>query len=137
MFQQVILIGYLGNDPEMRYTAAGDPVTNLRLAVNRRWTREDGQVQEKTTWFHVTFWRRQAEFANQYLSKGKRVMIIGEIDGARPYTDRDGNPRASIDIQGREMRFLESRNHDQEADVALSQSSDPTNGSAGDEPLPF
>jgi single-strand DNA-binding protein len=137
MYQQVTLIGYLGRDPEMRYTAAGDAVTNITLAVNRRWTRDDGQSQEKTNWFHVTFWRRQAEFANQYLGKGKRVLIVGEIDGARPYTDRDGNPRASIDIQGREIRILESRHHDQEADVALAQSAEINNGLVSEEPIPF
>jgi single-strand DNA-binding protein len=109
MYQQLTLIGNLGNDPEMRYTATGDPVTNFRLAVNRRWTREDGQTQEKTTWFHVTAWRRQAEWASQYLTKGRRILLIGEIEGARAYMDREGNPRANIDLTAREIRFLDAR----------------------------
>jgi single-strand DNA-binding protein len=137
MFQQLILIGNLGRDPEMRYTAAGEAVTNLNIAVNRRWTREDGQTQEKTVWFHVTFWRRQAEIANQYLNKGSRVLIVGEIDAARPYTDRDGNPRAAIDIRGRELQFMGSRNHDQEADTTLAESSEISSGLTTEEPIPF
>lgn len=135
MYQHVTLIGHLGKDPEMRYTPAGDAFTNLRLAVSRRWTREDGQPQEKTTWFNVTLWRRQAEVASQYLSKGSRVMIAGEIDGARPYTDREGNPRATIDITGRELRFLESRtnSHDNEQSVAEVEAQ----AEVAEEPLPF
>ena len=109
MFQQLILIGNLGSDPEMRYTASGIPVTNFRLAVNRRWTNTEGQSQEKTTWFHVSLWRRQAEIASQYLAKGHRVMVIGEVDSARPWTDRDGNLRAAIEVTGNELKLLENR----------------------------
>ncbi|MCL4859776.1 MAG: single-stranded DNA-binding protein [Caldilineaceae bacterium] len=116
MFQQLTAIGNLGNDPEMRYTPSGEPFTRFRMAVSRRWTRDDGSSQERTTWFNVTLWRRQAEVANQYLTKGKRVLIIGEIEGARPYTDREGNPRATIDVTARELRFVDSRTADQDGD---------------------
>ena len=137
MFQQVVLIGYLGNDPEMRFTASGDAVTHFRLAVNRRWTRDDGQMQEKTNWFNVTLWRRQAEIANQYLSKGKRVLVIGEIDGARPYTDREGNQRASIDVQVRELRFMDSRGQGSETEEGATASIENSQMMAVEEPLPF
>lgn len=109
MFQQLILIGNLGSDPEMRYTASGIPVTNFNLAVSKRWTNPEGQAQEKTTWFRINLWRRQAEIASQYLAKGHRVMIIGEVDSARPWTDRDGNLRATIEVTGNELRLLENR----------------------------
>jgi single-strand DNA-binding protein len=123
MYQQLTVIGNLGADPEMRYTAAGEPVTHFSLAVNRRWTREDGEPQEKTTWFQVTTWRRQAEWASQYLAKGRRVLIIGELDGARAYLDREGNPRASIDLTAREIRFLDARlpNQDEDAPIGHRQ----------------
>ncbi len=88
MYQQIILVGNLGQDPEMRYTPSGVPVTSFSLAVNRVWTGQDGQRQEKTTWFRVTAWQREAELASQYLSKGRQVLVIGE---ARAYTDREGN----------------------------------------------
>lgn len=109
MYQQLMLIGNLGSDPEMRYTASGIPVTNFNLAVSKRWTNPEGQAQEKTTWFRVSLWRRQAEIASQYLAKGHRVMIIGEVDSARPWTDRDGNLRASIEVTASELRLLENR----------------------------
>jgi single-strand DNA-binding protein len=117
MFQQLILIGNLGNSPELRYTPTGQAYASFRLAVNRRWTGENGQPMEKTTWFNITAWQRQAELSSQYLDKGRRVMVIGEIEGARPYTDRDGNQRASIDVRAREIRFMDGRNTGQEASV--------------------
>jgi single-strand DNA-binding protein len=116
MYQQITLIGNLGSDAEMRYIPSGDAVTNFNLAVNRRWTREDGQSQEKTLWFRITAWRKLAELASQYLNKGRRVLIVGEIDSARAYIDREGNPRASIEVTAREIRFLDTRPSNQEED---------------------
>lgn len=137
MFQQSILIGNLGNTPEMRYTPSGVPFTNFRLAVNRRWTGENGQPMEKTTWFNITTWRRQAELASQYLEKGSRVLIIGEIEGARPYTDREGAQRASIDVTGHEIRFMDSRREEHGGDaVALNGTPELANAGEG-EKIPF
>lgn len=109
MFQQLILVGHLGTTPEMRYTSSGTPVTNFRLAVSRRWTNNEGQLQEKTTWFSINLWERRAETAAQYLAKGSKVMIIGEVDRARPWQDRDGNLQASIEVTATQFRFLDSR----------------------------
>ncbi len=108
MYQQIILVGNLGQDPEMRYTPSGVPVTSFSLAVNRVWTGQDGQRQEKTTWFRVTAWQREAELASQYLSKGRQVLVIGEMEEARPWTDRDGNRRASLEVRARTIRFIGS-----------------------------
>jgi single-strand DNA-binding protein len=115
MYQQITLIGNLGNKPEMRYTPSGTAVTNFSLAVSRRWTGNDGQQQEKTTWFRVTAWERRAEVASQYLNKGSKVMVIGEVTEARPWTDRDGNQRASIEVLAQEIKFLEGRGQEQDA----------------------
>ena len=109
MYQQLMLIGNLGNDPEMRYTPSGVPVASFSLAVNRTWTGEDGQRHDKTTWFRVTTWRKQAEIVSQYLTKGSKVMIVGEIEEARPYTDRDGNQRASLEVTAQTVKFLSGR----------------------------
>src|SRR5690348_11690183 len=109
MYQQIMLIGNLGNDPEMRYTPSGVPVASFSLAVNRTWTGQDGQRQDKTTWFRVTTWRKQAEIVSQYLTKGSKVMVIGEIEEARPYTDRDGNQRASLEVTAQTVKFLSGR----------------------------
>ena len=109
MFQQIIIVGNLGQDPEMRYTPSGVPVTNFSVATSRRWTGQDGQPQEKTVWFRVTAWEKQAEVASQYLTKGRQVMVIGEMEEARPWTDRDGNQRASLEVRVRSIQFLGGR----------------------------
>ena len=112
MYQQIMLIGHLGNKPEMRYTPSGTAVVNFSLAVSRRWIGNDGQQQEKTTWFRVTAWERRAEVISQYLNKGSKVLVVGEVTEARPWTDRDGNQRASIEISAQEIKFLDSRGPD-------------------------
>ncbi len=109
MFQQIMLLGNLGSDPEMRYTPSGVPVATFSLAVNRVFNNPEGQRQEKTTWFRVTAWRRDAELVSQYLTKGRQVLIIGEIEEARPWTDREGNARASLEVTARTIRFVGGR----------------------------
>jgi len=109
MFQQIMLLGNLGNDPEMRYTPSGVPVATFNLAVNRVFNNAEGQRQEKTTWFRITAWRRDAELVSQYLTKGRQVLIIGELEDARPWTDREGNARASLEVTARTIRFVGGR----------------------------
>ena len=105
MFQQLILIGNLGNDAELRYTADGTPVANFSLAVNRRWTKDDGSHADETTWFRVTVWRKQAESLSPYLKKGRQVMVIGRV-AARGYVGTDGSPRASLDVTADSIRLM-------------------------------
>ena len=109
MFQQIMLIGNLGRDPEMRYTSTGVPVTSFSMAVSRRWTGQDGQQQEKTVWFRVSTWRKQAEVANQYLTKGSKVLVIGEIEEPRIYTAQDGTQRTSLEVNAQQIKFLSPR----------------------------
>jgi single-strand DNA-binding protein len=109
MYQKLILVGNLGRDPEMRYTADGTPVTSFSVATSRRWTDQSGQQQERTVWFRVSAWRRLAETCNQYLSKGSRVLVEGELNEPRPYQSRDGEWRASLDVTARSVQFLSSR----------------------------
>ena len=93
MYQQITLVGNLGNDPEMRYTPSGVPVVSFSLAVNKSWTTPDGQRQDRTTWFRVTAWRKTAEIVSQYLTKGRQVLIIGGSglqSGASGLTSRAG-----------------------------------------------
>ena len=109
MYQQITLIGNLGADPEMRLTQDGTPVTSFRVATNRRWRTQDGTTQEKTVWFRVSAWRRLAEACNQYLTKGQRVLVVGEIEEPSTWTDQEGNARASLEIQARNVQFLSPR----------------------------
>jgi len=114
MYQKVIIIGNLGRDPEMRYTASGKAVTNLNVATNRRWTNAEGQPQEETTWFRVVVWGKQAETCNQYLSKGRQVLVEGEIR-TRQYEDKSGQTRYAWDLVARNVRFMGGRDTSSEA----------------------
>lgn len=109
IYQQITLVGNLGSDPEMRYTPGGAAVANFSLAVNRSWTNQDGTRQDKTTWFRVAAWRKQAEIVSQYLAKGRQVMVIGEVEEARAYVDKDGNSRASLEVTASVIKFLGNR----------------------------
>ncbi len=109
MFQQITLVGNLGRDPEMRYTPSGVPVTSFSVAVNKRYQGQDGQWQDKTIWFRVTAWRKLAETASQYLTKGSKVLVVGELEEPRIWTDRDGQAQASLDVTAQTIRFLSSR----------------------------
>ncbi len=109
MYQQTTIVGNLGSDPEMRYTASGVPVTSFNVAVNRSWTNQEGQRQDKTTWFRVTAWRKLAETASQYLSKGRQVLIVGEIEEPEVWVDREGNNRASLNLTAFTIKFLGTR----------------------------
>lgn len=115
MYQQITLIGNLGRDPEMRYTPSGVPVTSFTVAVNRRWTGQDGQQQDKTTWFRVTAWRKLAENASQYLTKGSKVLVVGTLEDPQAYIDREGQPRASLEVTAQDIRFLSTRGEGMES----------------------
>ena len=109
MYQKTIVVGHLGRDPEMRYTQDGVPVTNFSVATNRKWTGQDGTPQEKTTWFRVAVWGKQAETCNQYLSKGQLVLVEGEV-GASAWMPKDGgDPRATLELRAWTVKFLGRR----------------------------
>lgn len=106
MYQQITLIGNLGNDPELRTTPSGVPVCNFSLAVNRQWTNRDGETAEKTTWFRITVWQRQAETVARYLRKGSRVLVVGEVEEASAYVTREGEAAATIEVTARLIKFM-------------------------------
>src|SRR5215813_7371309 len=78
-FNKIIVVGYLGRDPELRYTPDGTPVCNFSVATTERRKDKSGEFRDVTTWFTVNMWGRQAEVANQYLAKGKQVYIEGRL----------------------------------------------------------
>lgn len=114
-YQKVIIVGNLGRDPEMRYTPDGTPVTSFSVATNRRWTNRDGSPGEETVWFRVSAWRRTAEVAAQYLSKGRQVMVEGRLTpdkatgGPRVYQRNDGTWGASFELTADRVIFLSGR----------------------------
>ncbi|HRW50109.1 MAG: single-stranded DNA-binding protein [Caldilinea sp.] len=137
MYQQITMVGNLGNDPEMRYTPNGVPVTSFSLAVNKRWVGQDGQSQEKTLWFRVTAWRKLAETASQYLTKGRQVLVVGELEEPRTFVDRNNATRVSLDVTATEIRFL-GRPDGGHGDASMAPSAAAEGGPAmSDEDIPF
>jgi single-strand DNA-binding protein len=106
-FSQTLIIGNVGNDPEPKYTASGKNVTTFSVAVNKSWNDANGQPQEKTDWFRVSAWSKLGELCAQYLSKGRQVMVVGEIS-ASAWTGQAGDARASLELTAREVKFLGS-----------------------------
>ena len=108
MFSKTIIVGHLGRDPELRYTSGGQSVCSFSVATSRSWTDQSGQPQEKTTWFRVTAWGKLGELCNQYLTKGRLVLVEGEVD-ASAWSAQTGEPRASLELTARNVRFLGGR----------------------------
>ncbi|MCI0712890.1 MAG: single-stranded DNA-binding protein [Chloroflexi bacterium] len=108
MYQHITIIGNVGRDPEMRYTAEGVGVCSFTVAVNKRYKRSDGQQVDKTTWFRVSAWRQLAEVCSQYVHKGMQIMVAGEVE-ANAFTGNDGQPRASLELTARDIKFLSRR----------------------------
>ncbi len=130
MFHRVTLIGRVGQDPQMRYTADGTPVTSFSVATTTKISKDrspecpagwkesyNGKSWELTTWWRVSAWRQLGETVNQYVTKGMQVFVEGEIRGEaangaqnpRIWTGNDGVARASYDINARTVKFLSGR----------------------------
>ncbi len=108
MVNRVILVGRLGKDPEMRYTASGAPVTHFSLATDESWKDQNGERQKRTEWHNIVVWNKLAETCSQYLAKGKMVYIEGRIQ-TREWDDKDGNKRRTTEIVASDMRMLERK----------------------------
>ena len=107
---KVILLGNLGQDPEIRYTQAGTPVANLNIATNERIRKRDGSVVETTTWHRVVLFGRMAEIAKENLMKGKKVYIEGRIS-TREYTDKENIKRLNFEVIASELKLVAPRNN--------------------------
>ena len=101
-----MIIGNLGADPEMRYTAGGAPVTTFNVAVNRRYTTSDGERREETEWFRIVAWRKLAELVSQYLTKGRSVYVEGRLQ-TRQWDDQEGQRRYTTEVVANEIQFLD------------------------------
>ncbi len=154
-FHTIIVVGNLGKDPEMRYTPAGQAVTNFSLASNRQYNDASGQLVKETIWFRVSTWGKQAETVNQYLHKGSKVLVEGrlvpdpETGGPRIWQSQNG-PAASFEISATTVRFLSGKEDGEGEHVpssavpataarAAGNAAPGHNGGAPDEdiPIPF
>ena len=113
MLNKVMLIGHLGADPEVRYTPAGETITNVRLATSTRWKdKQSGEQREKTEWHRVVFFNiggfKLAEIAGQYLKKGSKIYVEGRIQ-TRKWQDKEGRDQYTTEIVGESMQMLDSK----------------------------
>ena len=106
---KVIIIGNLGNDPEVKYMPNGGAVTNVTVATSESWKdKASGEQKEKTEWHRVVFFKRLAEIVGEYLKKGSKVYIEGKLQ-TRKWQDQSGNDRYTTEIIAHEMQMLDSR----------------------------
>lgn len=102
---KILIIGFLGADPELRYTNSGTAVCSLRIATSETWNDKDGKKQERTEWHSVSVWGKSAEHCGQYLAKGRQVYVEGRLQ-SREYDDKEGVKRKVWEIQADRVNFL-------------------------------
>ena len=102
---KVILLGRLGQDPELKYTPSGTAVANFSVATSENWTDKSGQKQERTEWHRVVVWGKLAELCNQYLAKGRQCFLEGKL-ATRSWDDKEGVKRYTTEIQATTVQFI-------------------------------
>jgi len=137
MYHKIVVVGNLGRDPEMRYTPSGQAVTNFSIASTRRYSDRNGEQREETIWFRISVWGKQAEVCNQYLSRGRQVLVEGrlipdESGNPRTFQRQDGSTGASFEINAQTVRFLGNR-----SDAAGSGGGDAPAGMQTEDDIPF
>lgn len=103
---KIILVGYLGKDPEQRFTQSGRPVTSFTLATSESWKVDDGEREQRTEWFNVVAWNRLAEVCKTYLGKGSRVYLEGRVQ-SRSYEAENGKQR-TLEVVANVVKMLDS-----------------------------
>ncbi len=128
---KVMIIGNVGADPEMRYTANGDAMTTFRVATNYRYTSREGERREETEWFGIVTWRNLAEQCSQYLQKGRRVYVEGRLR-TRSWETPDGQRRFRNEVIADRVLFL-----DRPGGAPLPEEGEATEEAVEAEELPF
>jgi single-strand DNA-binding protein len=134
---KVILVGNLGNEPELRHTPNGSPVANFSIATTDSWTNKDGQQETRTEWHRIVAWNRLAEICDEYLKKGRQVYIEGRLQ-TRSWEDQNGQTRRVTEIIATQMLMLGSREGTEESVTSDKSDAEVTDvsGDSGDD-LPF
>lgn len=136
---KAILIGNLGNDPDIRYTASGTAIANISLATAESWRdKNSGEQQERTEWHRIVFFGRLAEIVGEYLRKGSQIYVEGRIQ-TRKWQDKQGNDRYTTEVVANEMQMLGGRGQGQAAMNPAGQSQAPeaqNNAPPPDKPAP-
>lgn len=111
---KVMVIGYLGRDPEMRFTPSGKSVTNFSVACNRSWKNAESEKITETEWFNVLAWGSLAETSKQFLKKGSLVYVEGRLQ-SRSWQDKEGRPHKSVEIVAQDIIALSSPSNDKDS----------------------
>ena len=135
---KALIIGNLGQDPEIKYTQSGSPIANLSVATSERWKdKNTGEQKEQTEWHRVVVFGRLAEIAEQYLKKGSKVFIEGKIQ-TRDWEDAEGNKKYTTEVVAREMTMLDSRaSTDSSASSSDNSAKDTAKDDNFEEDIPF
>jgi single-strand DNA-binding protein len=139
---RVILVGNLGRDPELRYTAGGQPVASFSVATNERWNDREGKTQERTEWHRIVVWGKQGENCANYLQKGRSVYLEGRLQ-TREWEDKEGQKRQTTEVVAQTVQFLDRREGAPRTPGGAGEpggSSDPEPGpapSGGSDDIPF
>ena len=140
---RVTLVGRLTRDPELRQLPSGDPLCSMRLAVSSRARQEDGSWGDRSNYFDVTVFGRQADTSAQYLAKGRRIGVDGRLSW-REWQAQDGTKRQSVEVIANDVFFLDSRRDNDSgfapaADVPVAEAAQPVGATAGagDDDVPF
>lgn len=134
---KVILVGRLGQDPEVRYTQGGTPKANLSIATDEIWKDQSGERQRRTEWHRVVAWSKLAEICGQYLNKGRLVYIEGRLQ-TRSWEDREGNKRYTTEVRADNMVMLGGRSEEgQAAPAAQPAVAAVSDSGTSDDDIPF
>jgi len=131
---KVILVGNLGNDPEVKYMPSGGAVTNISIATTENWKdKSTGEKQERTEWHRVVFFNRLAEIVGEYLRKGSQIYIEGSLR-TRKWQDQSGQDRYTTEIVAREMQMLGGRTGASDGGYSSAPASQPQQSQGGSAP---
>lgn len=108
MYQQITILGNLGNDPDTRWLDTDTCVSNFNVAVNRSY-KKDGKKMQDTTWFKVSTWGGLAEVCNEYLSKGDLVLVAGTMKSPNIWTGEDGEPHCNLELTAKTVQFANTK----------------------------
>ena len=136
---KVILVGRLGRDPELKYTASGTPFCRFSMATDDSWTdKGSGERSERTEWHNIVVWDKLAEICNNYLTKGRMVYIEGSLQ-TREWDDQEGNKRKTTEVRARDMVMLSSGKGADGAPAAKRTAAAPAEGGGviTDDDIPF